>query len=63
MKSILILAILTILSGCTVNYIHGTDVTLYQGEQGMESVDQYHNGILLTFVKVSVVDPPVSPLI
>jgi len=33
---LLILAVLN--TGCTVNYIHGTDVVLHQGEQGMESL-------------------------
>lgn len=36
---ILLLALLISLSGCTINYIHGTDVVLHQGEQELKPLD------------------------
>jgi len=39
MKTLLLALTLLTMTGCTINYIHGTDVTLHQGEQGMDSVD------------------------
>lgn len=39
MKTITVLLFALYLTGCTVNYIHGTDVILVQDDQGMESLE------------------------
>lgn len=39
MKTLLILILLASFSGCTINYIHGTDVVLHQGEQELKPLD------------------------
>jgi hypothetical protein len=39
MKILFILILLASFSGCTVNYIHGTDVVVHQSEKELKPLD------------------------